>query len=85
MCTEWGDAAMGFQPTSCEAPPKVAKRGRKSEIFEDKLLGQLKQKTTENEAFGMSIGLSLDRMPKNKAAKCKAQMMGLLADFEKDE
>lgn len=40
-----GAAATGLQPTRCEAPPKkVAKRGRKSDSFEDELLGQLKEK-----------------------------------------
>ncbi|KAL3199513.1 hypothetical protein MRX96_013839 [Rhipicephalus microplus] len=38
----------------------------------------------ENEAFGISIGLSLDNMPRKVALKCKARIMTLIAEMEEE-
>lgn len=37
---------------------------------------------SENEAFGLSIGLMLDRLPKQRASKCKAKIMEVIAEFD---
>ncbi|XP_042148632.1 uncharacterized protein LOC120840686 [Ixodes scapularis] len=48
----------------------------------EQLLYQLDKKMTENEAFGMSIGMSLDRLFRPDAAKCKAQIMDIIAEYD---
>lgn len=64
-----------------EATPAQKKR-KKMETFEEQLLGKLEKKMTENEAFGLSVGLSLDQMPRKMASKCKARIIQLIADME---
>ncbi|XP_049271411.1 uncharacterized protein LOC125758367 [Rhipicephalus sanguineus] len=66
-----------------EAAPKL-KKGKKNDNFEEQLLCRLDGKMSENEAFGISIGLSLDNMPRKVALKCKARIMTLLAEMEEE-
>ncbi|KAH7941299.1 hypothetical protein HPB49_011909 [Dermacentor silvarum] len=56
-------------------PSTVQKKRKKNDDFDQQLLSHLKEKMTENEAFGLSIGLRLDRLAKQVAAKCKARLM----------
>ncbi|KAH7997517.1 hypothetical protein HPB51_026387 [Rhipicephalus microplus] len=66
-----------------EAAPKH-KKGKKNDNFEEQLLCKLDSKMGENEAFGISIGLSLDNMPRKVALKCKARIMTLIAEMEEE-
>ncbi|XP_040071174.1 uncharacterized protein LOC120843806 [Ixodes scapularis] len=58
------------------------KKRKKSGEFEQQLLYQLDKKMTKNEAFGMSIGMSLDRLFRPDAAKCKARIMDIIAEYD---
>ncbi|XP_075738711.1 uncharacterized protein LOC142783981 [Rhipicephalus microplus] len=53
-----------------EAAPKH-KKGKKNDNFEEQLLCKLDSKMAENEAFGISIGFSLDNMPRKVHCKQK--------------
>lgn len=82
-------ASLAVPPTSVterysEAPPKPEKKTRKKDSFEDQLLGQLEKKMFENETFGLSVGLSLDKMPRKMASKCKVKIMQLIAELEEE-
>lgn len=79
-------ASLAVPPTSVterysEAPLKPKKKKTKTDSFEDQLLRQLEKKMSENEAFGLSVGLSLDKMPRKMALKCKVRIMQLIADL----
>ncbi|XP_049516976.1 uncharacterized protein LOC125942755 [Dermacentor silvarum] len=63
-------------------PSSVPKKRKKNDDFDQQLLSHLKEKMTENEAFGLSIGLTLDRLAKQVAAKCKARLMEVIAEFD---
>ncbi|XP_075559730.1 uncharacterized protein LOC142591284 isoform X2 [Dermacentor variabilis] len=68
-----------------EPPSKRSKKGRSCDYFEEQLLSQLGKHTTENEAFGQSIAMSLDRMPTRIASRFKVKIMELLAEFDQYE
>nr|XP_050033546.2 uncharacterized protein LOC126530275 [Dermacentor andersoni] len=61
------------------------KKVKKNDHFEEQLLSRLDSQMSENEAFGVSIGLSLDKMPRKVALKCKAQIMALIAQMEDED
>nr|XP_037289544.1 uncharacterized protein LOC119183321 isoform X1 [Rhipicephalus microplus] len=79
-------------PPLAERPPETGKeeaaakhkKGKKNDNFEEQLLSKLDSKMGENEAFGISIGLSLDNMPRKVALKCKARIMTLIAEMEEE-
>ncbi|XP_075746553.1 uncharacterized protein LOC142803991 [Rhipicephalus microplus] len=79
-------------PPLAERPPETGKqkaapkhkKGKKNDNFEEQLLCKLDSKMGENEAFGISIGLSLDNMPRKVALKCKARIMTLIAEMEEE-
>ncbi|KAL3245484.1 hypothetical protein MRX96_046901 [Rhipicephalus microplus] len=86
-------ATMGNTPPSpSERPPETGKeeaapkhkKGKKNDNFEEQLLCKLDSKMGENEAFGISIGLSLDNMPRKVALKCKARIMTLIAEMKEE-
>lgn len=57
-------------PSLAERPPETGKqeaepkhkKGEKNDNFEEQMLCKLDSKMAENEAFGISIGLSLDKL-----------------------
>ncbi|XP_077483711.1 uncharacterized protein LOC144093855 [Amblyomma americanum] len=57
---------------------------KKTDAFEEELLGQLQKKMSEDEAFGLSVGLSLDRMSRKMASKCKAKIMQVISECEEE-
>ncbi|KAH7953186.1 hypothetical protein HPB49_005842 [Dermacentor silvarum] len=64
-------------------PSSVQKKRKKNDDFGQQLLKPPKEKNmTENVAFGLSIGLTLDRLAKQVAAKCKARLMAVIAEFD---
>ncbi|KAH7937435.1 hypothetical protein HPB49_012229 [Dermacentor silvarum] len=69
-----GDRTVGEPPS--KRPKKVAKLRL---YFEQQLLSQLGKQMTENEAFAQSIAMSLDRMARGVASRCKARIMALIA------
>nr|XP_054922030.1 uncharacterized protein LOC129382288 [Dermacentor andersoni] len=71
--------------TVSEPPSKRSKKGRSCDYFEEQLLSQLGKHATENEAFGQSIAMSLDRMPTRIASRFKVKIMELLAEFDQYE
>ncbi|KAH7966273.1 hypothetical protein HPB49_014974 [Dermacentor silvarum] len=64
--------------------PQQRKNKKKTDSFEDQLLGKLDRQMTENEAFGLSIGMSLDRMPRKVASKGKSRIMQIIAELEEE-
>ncbi|XP_075538615.1 uncharacterized protein LOC142573010 [Dermacentor variabilis] len=73
-------------PVTVSKPPsKPSKKGRSCDYFEEQLLSQLGKHATENEAFGQSIAMSLDRMPTRIASRFKVKIMELLAEFDQYE
>ncbi|XP_064487708.1 transcription factor Adf-1-like [Ornithodoros turicata] len=58
------------------------KRRSNTEAFEEQLLCRLDKKISENEAFGLSVGMSLDRLPTRQASQCKAKIMALIAEYD---
>ncbi|KAH7959156.1 hypothetical protein HPB49_009047 [Dermacentor silvarum] len=63
-------------------PSSVQKKRKKNDDFDQQPLSHLREKMTENEAFGLSIALTLDRLAKQVAAKCKARLMEVIAEFD---
>lgn len=57
---------------------------KKTDSFEGQLLRQLEKKMSENEMFGLSVGLGLDKMPRKMASKCKEKIMQVIAELEEE-
>ncbi|XP_037578993.2 transcription factor Adf-1-like [Dermacentor silvarum] len=57
-------------------------RKRKGDALDEQIVSLLDKKMTENEAFGLSVGMTLDRWPKQKAATCKAKIMQVIAELD---
>lgn len=77
----WEPACQGDR-TVGEPPSKRPKKSQSCDYFEQQLLSQLGKQMTENEAFAQSIAMSLDRMPRAVASRCKARIMALIAEFD---
>lgn len=57
-------------------------RKHKGDTLDQEIVSLLDKKMTENEAFGLSVGMTLDMWPKQKAAACKAKIMEIIAELE---
>ncbi|XP_065311990.1 transcription factor Adf-1-like [Dermacentor albipictus] len=79
--THW-EAACQEDRTVGEPPSKRSKKSQSCDYIEQQLLSQLGKQITENEAFAQSVAMSLDRMPRAVASRCKARIMGLIAEFD---
>ncbi|XP_070395799.1 transcription factor Adf-1-like [Dermacentor albipictus] len=65
-----------------EPSKNTSKKRKANDEFEQQLLTHLQQKMTENEAFGLSIGMTLERMTRQAAARCKVRIMEIIAEFD---
>lgn len=80
-----GEPACQGDRTAGEPPSKRAKKSQSCDYFEQQLLSHLGKQATENEAFAQSIAMSLERMPRAAASRCKARIMALIAEFDEHE
>ncbi|XP_064469717.1 uncharacterized protein LOC135384447 [Ornithodoros turicata] len=69
-------------PATGQLPENRVNKRKKSDTFEQDLLKHLDKRMSENEAFALSVGLTLDRLSKPTAAECKAKMMLLLSEYD---
>lgn len=78
-----GQAALQVdEPASALKPSSTQRKRKRTENFDEELLNHLQKTMTENESFGISVGLTLDRLARPVAAKCKARLMEVIAEFD---
>ncbi|XP_064469002.1 transcription factor Adf-1-like [Ornithodoros turicata] len=79
MATDRGEQTL---VQSGQLPENRVNKRKKSDTFEQDLLKHLDKRMSENEAFALSVGMTLDRLSKPTAAECKAKMMLLLSEYD---
>lgn len=78
--SQWSHTIRGTQRNDQGHRPHTQKC--KGDTLDQQIVSLLDRKMTENEAFGLSVGMTIDRWPKQKTAACKAQIMKIITELE---